>query len=115
METKNDATQKMDTLSECLKKANEDGYVENFKVKSGRLITENGKSFYTPNDVAIPNFYRFEGYSDPEDSSILYLLETIDGKKGVLIDSYGAEADASMSNFIREVQDIQKKDKKIQK
>lgn len=112
MESKNDATLKMKTLSECLNKAIEDGYVENFKIQSGRLTTEDGKSFFTPNDVAIPNFYRFEGYSDPEDNSILYLIETIKGIKGTLIDSYGVNADAAMANFIREVQDIQKKDKK---
>lgn len=113
METKNDSTQKMDTLSECLNKAIEDGYVQNFKVQAGRLTTEDEKSFYTPNDVAIPNFFRFEGYSDPQDNAILYLVETIDGTMGTLIDSYGAEADASLANFIREVQDIQKKDKKM--
>ncbi len=110
MEAENDATQQMKTLSECLNKAIQDGYVENFKVEDGRLLTENGKTFYDHKDVTIPNFYRFEGYSNPDDNSILYLLETIDGKMGTLIDSYGVDADASLSNFLREVQDIQKKD-----
>jgi hypothetical protein len=46
--------------------------------------------------------------SDPEDSSILYLIEASDGKKGTLIDAYGTYADAKLSDFIREVEDIQK-------
>lgn len=103
-----DATQKMDTLSECLNKSIERGYTENFTVDGKRLASEDGKSHYAAKDVAIPNFYRFEGYSSPEDNSILYLVETTDGKMGTLIDSYGSDADATISAFIREVQDIQK-------
>jgi hypothetical protein len=38
-------------------------------------------------------------------------LETHDGKKGTLIDAYGPEADSKISDFIRQVEDIQKKDK----
>jgi hypothetical protein len=106
-----DATPKMATLSESVNKAVKDGYTENFKVVAKGLITEDEKSIYHPEEIAISNFYRFEGYSDPQDSSILYLIKTKDGKKGILIDAYGAYADAKLSNFIRQVEDIQKKTK----
>ncbi len=106
---KNDATLKMKTLSESVNESLEKGYTENFKVITEGLCTQDEKSIYTPQDIAITNFYRFEGYSDPQDNSILYLIETNDGRKGTLIDAYGAEADATISNFIREVEDIQKK------
>jgi hypothetical protein len=46
------------------------------------------------------------------DNAILYLIETNDNVKGTLIDSYGAYADAKLSKFVREVEDIQKKIKK---
>jgi hypothetical protein len=108
---KHDATQKMRTLSECTTEALERGYTENFKVDTKGLTTAAGKDFYRPEQVSITNFYRFEGYSDPQDNSILYFIVTSDGKKGTLIDVYGAEADVKISNFIREVEDIQKKNK----
>ena len=108
---KDDATQKMRTLSDCTTEALERGYTENFKVDTKGLTTQEGKDFYKPENVSITNFYRFEGYSDPQDSSILYLITTKDGKKGMLIDVYGANADVKISNFIREVEDIQKKNK----
>ncbi len=98
-----DATLKMMTLSERLNGVVKDGYTENFKVSGKVLASEDGNSNYKPNDITIANFYRFEGYSDPEDSSILYVIETIDGKKGTLIDAYGAYADAKVSDFIREL------------
>jgi hypothetical protein len=105
----NDATLKMKTLSESVNESLEKGYTENFKVIEKGLSSEDEKSIYIPQDIAITNFYRFEGYSDPQDNSILYLIETNDGRKGTLIDAYGAEADSKISNFIRDVEDIHKK------
>lgn len=109
MKPKEDGTQNMQTLSECITKAVDDGYTENFKVVTKGLATEDDKSIYNPENIAIANFYRFEGYSDPQDNAILYLIETNDGKKGMLIDAYGAYADVKVSNFVRQVEDIQKK------
>lgn len=106
---KNDATQKMSTLSERTTEAFEKGYTENFKVDAKGLTSVDEKNYYSPEDISITNFYRFEGYSDPHDNCILYLISTTDGKKGTLIDAYGADADAKISNFIRDVEDIQKK------
>lgn len=107
----NDATQQMKTLSEGVNESLKKGYTENFKVITKGLCTEDEKTIYIPEDIAITNFYRFEGYSDPQDNSILYLIETKDGRKGTLIDVYGPEANVKISNFIREVEDIHKKNK----
>ena len=106
---KNDATPKMKTLSESVNEAFEKGYTENFKVVVAGLITADEQKTYPPDEVAISDFYRFEGYSDPEDNCMLYLIKTEDGKKGTLIDAYGAQADAKISGFIRDVEDIHKK------
>jgi hypothetical protein len=104
-----DSTQKMQTLSETMNSALEKGYRENFKVEGATLVTEDGGHVYKAEDVSIANFYRFEGYSDPADNSILYLIETRNGPKGMLLDAYDAYADARISKFIKEVDDIQKK------
>lgn len=106
-----DSTLKMKTLSESVNESLKKGYTENFKVLTRGLCTEDEKSVYVPQDITIVNFYRFEGYSDPQDNSILYLIETIDGKKGTLIDAYGVDADTKISNFIRDVEDIHKMNK----
>lgn len=106
---KNDATPKMKTLSESLNEAIENGYTENFKVATAGLITADEQVTYTAPDIVISDFYRFEGYSDPQDNSILYLIKTNDGRKGTLIDAYGAQADEKISSFIHDVEDIHKK------
>lgn len=89
MKPEGDVTQNMTTLSECVANALASGYVENFKVISNELVTADGRSIYQPQDIAIDNFYRFEGYTNPDDNSILYLVETNDGIRGTLIDAYG--------------------------
>lgn len=103
-----DSTEKMPTLTEKINKALQQGFTENFKVTSEGLTDEMGGKYYSPADVHIPNFHRFEGYSDPEDNAILYWIETFDGRKGILVDAYGAYADLKVNKFIRDVEDIQK-------
>jgi hypothetical protein len=55
---------------------------EGFTIGTGR--------FYQPQDLKIIKMYRFEGESDPADSSILYVIEGNDGTIGYSVDSYGA-------------------------
>ena len=84
------------------------GYVTQFQVTDKGLHSTASNKNYSPKQVEIKHFYRFEGDSDPGDNSILYAIETKDGEKGTLIDSYGAEADHFIGKFIKEVESIQK-------
>ncbi|HEY9047086.1 MAG TPA: hypothetical protein VIN08_14375 [Ohtaekwangia sp.] len=98
----------MKTLNACLDKMVEQGYVENFKAGNGGLQSFNSEKTYSPKEINIVNFYRFEGISNPDDNSILYVIETADGKKGTLTDAYGAYADPAVAKLIVEVEEIQK-------
>lgn len=100
----------MNTLSSVTESAVRKGFSENFSVdKFGKLLkSPSTGNNYHPQDVKIDNFYRFEGDSDPADNAILYCLETNDGIKGMLIDSYGHDADAAIGEFIKKVEEIHK-------
>ena len=98
----------MNTLVECMTKLIEDGYTENFLITGKALVANDGKK-YNPDQVRIVNFYRFEGESDPADSSILYAIETSDKKKGTISDAYGPYSDSKTTLFISEVEEINKK------
>lgn len=105
----NDQTTFMSELDRCMKKLEEKGYTDQFKVEEKYLISiqdENVK--YKPNDLECVNFYRFEGISDPDDMSILYAIETSDGRKGTLVDAYGLYSDDATGEFMQEV-DVNKK------
>lgn len=99
------------TLTEVHNKLLSDGFKENFNVEDNLLKSSDGKS-YKPEEVSIVNFFRFEGQTDPADSSIMYAIETHDGTKGTLVDAYGPDADADKTLFIMEVEKIEKKTEK---
>jgi hypothetical protein len=103
-----DVKDEMSSMVVVLQKLNSDGYLTQFKASKNGLESVTTQKTYKPGQVHIVHFYRFEGESDPGDSSILYAIETNDGEKGTLIDSYGAESDPLIESFIKEVQDIQK-------
>lgn len=101
------SSEKMSTLSSCMNRAAAKGYTVNFKVEKD-LLWDSGYRYYKPGEVTIKDFYRFEGESDPADNSILYLITTTDGQKGMLTDAYGAYGDARIAEFVKKVTHIQK-------
>jgi len=105
----------MNTLSSLTDSVIKKGYTENFQMQPEGLYAPSTNIHYAPNEVKIDNFYRFEGASDPQDSAILYSLETHDGIKGMLIDSYGSDADAMITEFIKEVEHIHKAEAEVNK
>ena len=105
----NDKTTFMTDLQKCINTLEEQGYKDQFKVEKDRLQSlTDPKKKYKAKDVKAVNFYRFEGDSNPDDMSILYAIETVDGQKGTLIDAYGNYSDDATGEFMQDV-DINKK------
>lgn len=90
--------------------ATKKGFKADFRVTENGLESSANNKVFQPSDVCIENFYRFEGESDPADSTILYLIKTRSGLKGVLLDAYGAYADDNVTTFIKNVECIVKKE-----
>jgi hypothetical protein len=105
----NDKLTYMTDLEKCVKKLESQGYTDQFRVEAKLLqsLTDKKKK-YKSKDVKAVNFYRFEGPSNPDDMSILYAIETVDGTKGTLIDAYGVYSDEATGAFMQDV-DINKK------
>ena len=99
----------LQSLSNCLSKVSSDGYTHDMKMVNGIIQSlQSGKSFY-PHEIKVVNFFRFEGLSDPDDSAILYIIEANDGTKGTLVDAYGIYSNGEADQFMKEVEDFQKK------
>ena len=105
----NDKVTFMNTLTACVNKVVKEGYTDSFKVTRQGLLSCAKSKYYAPEEVKVINFYRFEGESDPADMSIMYVIETADGVKGTLIDAFGTYSDDSVTNFMKAVEDIEKK------
>ena len=71
---------------------------------SKKISTNVGAKEFSPEEVKINEFHRFEGESNPADTSIVYAIEAKDGTKGLLIDSYGADSSIAIDQFIKKVE-----------
>lgn len=100
----------MKSLTNCLNKIVQEGYTENFKITERGLESLNQYNNYQPDQIEVINFFRFEGESDPDDNAILYVIETNDGTRGTLVDAYGVYTDQKVSQFMKKVETIHKKD-----
>ena len=104
----NDRLTFMNNEENLMKKLEQHGYSEQFKVQKDRLVSLTSGKKYKSGDVKAVNFYRFEGISDPDDMSILYAIETCDGAMGTLTDAYGRYSDEDTGSFMKQVE-IEKK------
>ena len=99
----------MKTLVSCLNSLLASGFETQFKALIIGLKSLATDKIYKADQVKVLNFYRFEGESDPSDNSILYAIETMDGERGTLIDAYGPYSDTNVTNFMQQVEEIEKK------
>ncbi len=95
----------MTTLSGVLEKLRIRKQDNEFTITEEGFSSPAGK-LYASEDLTIIKTYRFEGDSDPSDSSILYLIEANDGLIGYSIDAYGVYSnhdDNAYDEFIRKI------------
>ncbi|PWI30265.1 hypothetical protein DI383_07345 [Flavobacteriaceae bacterium LYZ1037] len=79
------------------------GYTSNFKCEEGSLIELDTKNMYSPKQIIIEREHRFEGMSNPSDMSILYVIKTHDGVKGMVTANYGVNSDTELDDFFKNI------------
>lgn len=80
------------------------GFKDEFKLLDERTMEnlQNGAR-YKPEQMSIVEYHRFEGMSNPSDMSIVFAVESNDGRKGVIISSYGTYANIKLVEFMDKV------------
>lgn len=79
------------------------GYTTNFLFQKDGLVDTESKYKYEPNELFIVAQHRYEGMSNPEDMSILYIIETADAVKGTYLLGYGPTADLEAAEFFNAI------------
>lgn len=95
-----------DTVMERLEELKGRGYTYDFNLTAHALEVhkDDGVTLtLSPDQFNIVEFYRFEGMSNPSDTSILYAIESSDGLKGTLVSSYGVYADEMSNEMIQKL------------
>ena len=90
-----------DTLSEALNALKKVGYTEDFIAEEKNLSILRNKKKYQPEDLKIVRSFRFEGMSNPSDSSELFAIIANDGVKGTLVMAYGAKHSQNTDLILR--------------
>lgn len=95
------------TLSQVMARLAKKGITHEFRMNENcEMKLSDGDRIYSAGEMEIKKSYRFEGDSNPDDNAVLYVAQSTDGKKGMIIDSYGAESNypgEAFDNFIRNI------------
>jgi hypothetical protein len=79
------------------------GYTANFHFKDDFLINSESKNKYAPSNLFIVAEHRYEGMSNPSDSSVLYIIETNKDEKGTFLMGYGPNANLEVAEFFNKI------------
>jgi len=83
-----------DTVTAALTDLVNRGYNLDFNLTSEALECKSINLQLMPEEFEIEEVYRFEGMTDPADSSVVYAISSNLGNlKGVLVDGYGVYAE----------------------
>lgn len=94
-----------DTLLDAINDLQRRGFTEDFNIHANciRCKNEQKEIELHPDDFVVEEFYRFEGESNPDDSSVIYAISSNDGHKGLVIDAYGVYADSLSEPMIEKL------------
>ena len=94
---------KYETLSKGIEELNKRGYTLDFNLLKDCIECKSEKLTYKPSEFHIDEFHRFEGMTNPDDMSILYAITADDGKKGTMVDAYGAYSDPLTTEMVQKM------------
>lgn len=83
-----------ETLSEAINELVKLGYTANFNLKGDAIESKEHDISIHPDDFEIDEIHRFDGMTDPEDESILYVITSEKhAMKGLLVNAFGMYAE----------------------
>lgn len=86
----------MDTLLTSINELESRGFAAQFYIEGSRIKVSGSDTTYLPAQLKIVENHRFEGMSNPSDSSQLFALVAEDGLKGTLVVSFGAKSSQNL-------------------
>lgn len=92
------------TLSETMNELRKEGYIEDFNLQQNCLECRNGQFKVFADEFKVDKYFRFEGASNPSDSSILYAISS-DSKnlKGLLVNGYGIYSEPATDKMLEKL------------
>ena len=93
-----------DNLVDAISDLNKRGFITDFKINCDAVKCIKTGVNLSPSHFEIAEYYRFEEDTNPDNASILYAIQSIDGSiKGLLINAYGVYSDAVSDSLIQKL------------
>ncbi|PVX50956.1 hypothetical protein C7377_1286 [Balneicella halophila] len=93
-----------DTLVHGIEGLRKQGYTKDFNLNNNCIEASDRSCKLLHNEFEIDKFFRFEGETNPADSSILYAISSLkDDTKGVLVNAYGIYSDDMTDEMIKKL------------
>jgi hypothetical protein len=89
-----------ETLTDALEDLKKRGYASDFNLQPDAIECGALDLKLRPEDFHVDEIYRFEGMNDPDDSTILFAVNSTAGVKGVIVDAYGAYTDSLTESML---------------
>lgn len=90
-------------LVEAINDLRRRGYIYDYYLNENVIICDTLKQVCVPKEFDIIEIHRFEDMSDVSSESVIYALETTDGKKGILVDAYGTYSNAMSPEMLEKL------------
>jgi hypothetical protein len=95
----------MPTLSETMNQLRKEGYTEDFNLQQNCLECRNGQFKVFADEFKVDKYFRFEGASNPSDSSILYAISSdYNNLKGLLVNAYGIYSEPVTDEMLQQLE-----------
>jgi hypothetical protein len=89
---------------DALKDLKSRGFTTDFNMAFDAIECQTTGICLSPSQFEIVEHYRFEGDTNPSDSSVIYAVQSHDGTlKGTLISAYGVYSDAVSEHMIQKL------------
>jgi len=97
-----------ETLINAEKDLRSKGFDRQFILEKDTMRCAGTNKHYLPKEMRILEYHRFEGASNPADSSIIFAIICQDGEKGTIISNYSAKVNIELISFIEKIRVIGK-------
>ncbi len=90
------------SLVDALRHLKENGYTIDLQIADDKLKCTSSGTSLDPDECKVDHVYRFEGKSNPSDSSVVYAISSDSRKiKGVLVSAYSVYSEPLKEKMIR--------------
>jgi len=89
-----------ETLSEAIQDLKTRGYNNDFNLHPEWIECPPMSLKFKPTEFHVDEVHRFEGATNPDDSSVLFAIRSSTGVKGILVDAYGAYSDSLSQEMV---------------